>query len=399
MTRAAIYVRVSTTRQAENDPSLPDQIGQCRTYCERHGWEVVEVFSEPGASALDDDRPSFQEMIFKAKRADHPFDRVVVHSLSRFSRDPLTPNSRCANSPKPGCSWSGSRKTWGMTEVAISFARCPTSSTRISRARTPSIPIGRCARTPARASGTAATRHSATRSKSRRSAGIRRRRCASLTRPRPRPSAKSRPCLGPRRPAGRRQGHCVPSQRTGRLSAQAPVPDGRVHELLSSTTYYGVRYFNRPAGQPEREASSAVAVGDAPGPGDNRRAHLQCRSRLAAKPQPEADAAPRRQRPDLFGGRCTLRLLRRGVDPEHRQGRRVSVLLLLPQVEGGVTACRGFRMPMDRLDDIVVGGGREARPGAHPPRGNVTRLTCRPDRTARTRTAGGSPSCGTATRK
>jgi len=89
MTRAAIYVRVSTTRQAENDLSLSDQIGQCRTYCERHGWEVVEVFSEPGASALDDDRPVFQEMIFKAKRADRPFDRVVVHSLSRFSRDTL----------------------------------------------------------------------------------------------------------------------------------------------------------------------------------------------------------------------------------------------------------------------------------------------------------------------
>src|ERR1700733_48385 len=89
MTRAAIYVRVSTTRQAENDLSLSDQIGQCRTYCGRHGWEVVEVFSEPGASALDDDRPVFQEMIFKAKRADRPFDRVVVHSLSRFSRDTL----------------------------------------------------------------------------------------------------------------------------------------------------------------------------------------------------------------------------------------------------------------------------------------------------------------------
>jgi site-specific DNA recombinase len=111
MMRAAIYVRVSTTRQAENDLSLPDQIGQCRTYCERHGWEVVEVFSEPGASALDDDRPVFQEMIFKAKRADRPFDRVVVHSLSRFSRTPSTPNSTCANSSKQGRSWSRSRRT------------------------------------------------------------------------------------------------------------------------------------------------------------------------------------------------------------------------------------------------------------------------------------------------
>jgi site-specific DNA recombinase len=89
MPTAAICVRVSTSRQAERDLSLPDQVAQCRAYCERKGWDVVEVFSEPGASALDDDRPVFQEMIFKAKRADRPFAFIVVHSLSRFSRDAL----------------------------------------------------------------------------------------------------------------------------------------------------------------------------------------------------------------------------------------------------------------------------------------------------------------------
>ena len=89
MTRAAIYVRVSTARQAERDLSIPDQIVQCRTWCARQGIEVVRVFSEPGASALDEDRPVFQEMIHTAKRSDKPFDLVVVHSLSRFSRDSL----------------------------------------------------------------------------------------------------------------------------------------------------------------------------------------------------------------------------------------------------------------------------------------------------------------------
>ena len=89
MTSAAIYVRVSTVRQAERELSMPDQIAQCRSYCERKGWEVAEVFSEPGASALDDDRPVFQEMIYKAKRVDQPYSYVVVHSLSRFSRDAL----------------------------------------------------------------------------------------------------------------------------------------------------------------------------------------------------------------------------------------------------------------------------------------------------------------------
>ena len=89
MTSAAIYVRVSTARQAERDLSLPDQIAQCRAYCERQGWDVAEIFSEPGASALDEDRPVFQELIYKATRSDKPFDFVVIHSLSRFSRDAL----------------------------------------------------------------------------------------------------------------------------------------------------------------------------------------------------------------------------------------------------------------------------------------------------------------------
>jgi site-specific DNA recombinase len=89
MTCAAIYARVSTARQAERDLSLPDQIAQCRAYCERQGWDVVEVFCEPGASALDDDRAVFQEMIYKATRPDRPFTFIVVHSLSRFSRDSL----------------------------------------------------------------------------------------------------------------------------------------------------------------------------------------------------------------------------------------------------------------------------------------------------------------------
>jgi site-specific DNA recombinase len=76
MARAAVYVRVSTSRQAERDLSLPDQVARCRAYCERRGWEVVEIFSEPGASALDDNRPVFQEMIYKAKRADRPYSDV-----------------------------------------------------------------------------------------------------------------------------------------------------------------------------------------------------------------------------------------------------------------------------------------------------------------------------------
>lgn len=89
MTKAAIYARVSTSRQADGEISLPDQIAQCEAYCARQGWPVAATYVEPGASARDDDRPQFQEMIYAATRSDQPFEVIVVHSLSRFSRDSL----------------------------------------------------------------------------------------------------------------------------------------------------------------------------------------------------------------------------------------------------------------------------------------------------------------------
>ena len=85
--RAALYLRVSTTRQAEVDLSIPDQQAQTSAYCGRHGWRVVAEYVEPGASAMDDNRPEFQRMIERACDDDHPIDVIVVHSLSRFFRD------------------------------------------------------------------------------------------------------------------------------------------------------------------------------------------------------------------------------------------------------------------------------------------------------------------------
>jgi site-specific DNA recombinase len=85
--RAALYLRVSTSRQAENELSIPDQRRQAETYCERKGWSVAREFEERGASATDDKRPVFQEMIDAASRPDRDFDIIVVHSYSRFFRD------------------------------------------------------------------------------------------------------------------------------------------------------------------------------------------------------------------------------------------------------------------------------------------------------------------------
>ncbi|WP_210210549.1 recombinase family protein [Brucella anthropi] len=85
--RAALYLRVSTGRQAEHDLSIPDQRRQLRAYCEAKGIEVVAEYVEPGASATDDKRPEFQKMMDAASEKPAPFDCIIVHSFSRFFRD------------------------------------------------------------------------------------------------------------------------------------------------------------------------------------------------------------------------------------------------------------------------------------------------------------------------
>ena len=85
--RAALYLRVSTARQAEHDVSIPDQRRQGENYCTSRGYRLVETYVEPGASATNDRRPEFQRMIEAGTAKPAPFDVVVVHSFSRFFRD------------------------------------------------------------------------------------------------------------------------------------------------------------------------------------------------------------------------------------------------------------------------------------------------------------------------
>jgi len=82
--RAALYLRVSTARQAEHDVSIPDQKRQGEAYCLSRGYQLVETYVEPGASATNDRRPEFQRMIEASTSKPAPFAVVIVHSFSRF---------------------------------------------------------------------------------------------------------------------------------------------------------------------------------------------------------------------------------------------------------------------------------------------------------------------------
>ena len=83
----ALYARVSTPRQAENDLSIPDQLRQLRKYCKARSLAIASGYVEPGASATDDRRPVFQQMIADATQPPAPFDAILVHSRSRFFGD------------------------------------------------------------------------------------------------------------------------------------------------------------------------------------------------------------------------------------------------------------------------------------------------------------------------
>ena len=81
--RAALYLRVSTGRQAAHDVTIPSQRDLTRRYCEARGWVVTEEFVEPGAP-----RPTtggrYSSACSNRPRPDRRFD-VIWSMLSRAS--------------------------------------------------------------------------------------------------------------------------------------------------------------------------------------------------------------------------------------------------------------------------------------------------------------------------
>lgn len=88
------YVRVSTSGQARDGYSLGYQQDEIRSYCERQGWNLLQVFTDEGISgakvdedALEVDRIGFQSML--AAIASQDVDAVVVLNTSRLWRSDI----------------------------------------------------------------------------------------------------------------------------------------------------------------------------------------------------------------------------------------------------------------------------------------------------------------------
>lgn len=84
MNKVAIYVRVSTTTQAEEGYSIDEQIDKLTSYCNIKEWTVYDIYKDGGFSGGNIDRPALEQMITDAKKK--RFDTVLVYKLDRLSR-------------------------------------------------------------------------------------------------------------------------------------------------------------------------------------------------------------------------------------------------------------------------------------------------------------------------
>ena len=90
LTRVAIYIRVSTTMQAENGESLNVQRTQLTTYAQmmlNALPENIVIFEDAGYSGKNMDRPKFQDMMSQIRAG--KFSHLLVWKIDRISRNLL----------------------------------------------------------------------------------------------------------------------------------------------------------------------------------------------------------------------------------------------------------------------------------------------------------------------
>ncbi len=84
--RAVVYVRVSTSAQADEGNSLVSQERICREFAVRKGFDVIHVFVEAGESAKTANRTQLQEMLKFCTIRKNNISAVLVYKVDRLAR-------------------------------------------------------------------------------------------------------------------------------------------------------------------------------------------------------------------------------------------------------------------------------------------------------------------------
>ena len=82
--RVFLYIRVSTQEQAREGYSIGAQEDRLRSYAKARGYTIVKVYTDPGFSGGNMERPALQEMIKQLEKG--VADLVLVYKLDRLSR-------------------------------------------------------------------------------------------------------------------------------------------------------------------------------------------------------------------------------------------------------------------------------------------------------------------------
>lgn len=85
--RTAIYIRVSTQKQADEGFSLEAQQERLEAYCKAQGWlvDAADIYIDAGASGKSTDRAQFNQMVKAAEAGE--INRIVSMKLDRLARN------------------------------------------------------------------------------------------------------------------------------------------------------------------------------------------------------------------------------------------------------------------------------------------------------------------------
>lgn len=83
----ALYIRVSTNKQADEGFSLDDQQNRLTMYCQAQGWTICpeHIYTDAGESGTTTDREQFQMMLEAARKG--AIKRIVAMKLDRIARN------------------------------------------------------------------------------------------------------------------------------------------------------------------------------------------------------------------------------------------------------------------------------------------------------------------------
>src|SRR6188768_2466722 len=84
---AAVYLRVSTKKQADTGTAISGQKKGVMDLCARENIHIYKFYVDEGLSGTTTNRPALQQLLAEADRPNPPFTMIMLWDVSRLDRD------------------------------------------------------------------------------------------------------------------------------------------------------------------------------------------------------------------------------------------------------------------------------------------------------------------------